>query len=78
MKRIAYISRAMLDSESHWTSPDLEAGSIVWALRIPFGKKFRIFSDPKALESIGKVRTHNARVDQCYDRSLSLFFFFLQ
>ena len=29
MKRIAYISRATLDSERHWTPLDLEAGSIV-------------------------------------------------
>ena len=29
--KIAYISRATLDSESHWTPLDLGTGSIVWA-----------------------------------------------
>ena len=29
MKPIAYISRATLDSERHWATLDLEAGSIV-------------------------------------------------
>ena len=33
IKLIAYISRATLDSERHWTPRDLEAGSIVWALK---------------------------------------------
>ena len=33
MNPIAYISRAMLDSERHWTPLDLEAGSIVWAIK---------------------------------------------
>ena len=28
---IAYISRAILDSERHWTPPDLVTGSMVWA-----------------------------------------------
>ena len=68
MKPIAYISRAMLDSERHWTPLDLEAGSIVWALKRLRGylwrTKFRIFSDHKALESIGKVGNHNARVQR--------------
>ena len=66
VKPIAYISRATLDSESHWTPLDLEAGSIVWALNrlrcYLWGTKFRIFSDHKALESIGKVGNQNARV----------------
>ena len=64
----AYISRATLDSERHWTPLDLEAGSIVWALKrlrgYLWGTKFRIFSDHKALESIGKVGNHNARVQR--------------
>ena len=68
MKPIAYISRAALDSEKHWTPLDLEAGSIVWALRrlrrYLWGTKLRIFSDHKALESIGKVGSHNARVQR--------------
>ena len=33
IKPIAYISRATLDSERHWTPLDSEAGSIVWALK---------------------------------------------
>ena len=44
----------------------MEAGSIVWALkrlrRYLWGTKFRILSDHKALESMGKVGNHNARV----------------
>ena len=47
---------------------DLDAGSIVWALKLVqgylWGDKFRIFSDQKALENIGKVRNHNARVQR--------------
>ena len=33
IKPIAYISRATLDSERSWIPLDLEAGSIVWALK---------------------------------------------
>ena len=29
----AYVSRATLDSERHWTTPDLEGGSIVWSIK---------------------------------------------
>ena len=40
----------------------------VWALKCLrgylWGTKFRIFSDHKALESIGKVGNHNARVQR--------------
>ena len=68
IKPIAYVSRATLDSERHWTPLDLEAGSIVWALKrlrgYLWGTKFRIFSDHKALESRGKVGNHNARVQR--------------
>ena len=64
----AYISRATLDSERHWTPLDLEAGSIVWALKrlrgYLWGTKSRIFSARKALESIGKVGNHNTRVQR--------------
>ena len=46
----------------------MEAGSIFWALNrlrgYLWGTKFRIFSDHKALESIGKVGNHNARVQR--------------
>ena len=65
---MAYISRATLDSERHWTPLDLEAVIIVWALKRLRGylwsTKFRIFSDNKALESIHKVGNHNARVQR--------------
>ena len=68
IKPTAYISRAALDSERHWTPLDLEAGSIVWALTplrgYLWGTKFRIFSDHKALESMNKVGDHNARVQR--------------
>ena len=68
IKPIAYISRSTLDSERHWTPLDLEAGSIAWALKrlrgYLWGTKFRISSDYKALESIGKVGNHNARVQR--------------
>ena len=64
IKPIAYIIRATLDSERHWTPLDLEAGSIVWALKrlhgYLWGTTFRIFSDHKAPESIGKVGNHNS------------------
>ena len=66
VRPVAYISRATLDSERHWTPLDLEAGSIVWSIKrlrgYLWGTKFRIFSDHKALESIGKVGDHNARI----------------
>ena len=68
IKPIAYISRATLDSERHGTPLDLEAGSIVWALKrlrgYLWGTKFRIFSDHKAVESIGNVGNHNGRVQR--------------
>ena len=68
IKPIAYISRATLDSERHWTPLDLEAGSIVWGLKrlrgYLWGTKFRVLSDHKGLESIGKVGNHNARVQR--------------
>ena len=65
---IAYISRATLDSERYSAPLDLEAGSIVWALKrlrgYLWGTEFRIFSDHKSLESIGKVGNHNVRVQR--------------
>ena len=68
IKPIAYSNRATLDSERHWTPLDLEADSIVWALKrlrgYLWGTKFRKFSDHKALESIGKVGNHNVRVQR--------------
>ena len=47
VRPIAYISRATLDSERHWTRLDLEAGSTVWAIKrlggYLWGTKCRIF-----------------------------------
>ena len=68
MKPITYISRATLYSERRWTPLVLEAGSIVWAHKCLrgylWGTKSREFSDHEALESIGKVGSHNARVQR--------------
>ena len=68
VRPIAYISHVTLDSERHWTPVDLEAGSIVWTIKRLrghlWGTKFRIFSDHKTLDSIGKVGDHNARVQR--------------
>ena len=68
VRPIADISRATLDSERHWTPLDLKAGSIVWSIKrlrsYVWGTKFRIFSDHEALESVGKVGDHNARVQR--------------
>ena len=64
----AYIRRVNLDSERYWNPLDVEAGSIVWAIKCPRGylwsTKFRIFPDRKALKRIGKVGNHNARVQR--------------
>ena len=68
VRPVAYISRATFDSEKHCTPLGLEAGSTVCAikhLRIYLcGTKFIIFWDHKALENIGKVGSHNARVQR--------------
>ncbi len=68
IKPIVYISRATLPSERNWTPLDLEAGSIIWAIKRLRGylwmNKFRIFTDHQALENIGKVGDHNARVQR--------------
>ena len=68
VRPIAYITRVTLDSERHWTPLDLEAGSIVWAIKrlrdYLWGRKLRIFSDQNTLESIGKVGDHIARVQR--------------
>ena len=59
IKPIAYTSRATLDAERHSNPPDLEAGSIAWALKrlrgYFWGTKFCIFSAHNALKTIGKV-----------------------
>ena len=66
VRPITDISRATLDSERSWTPLDLEAGSIVWAIKRLRGHlwstRFEIYSDHKALENIAKVGEHNARV----------------
>ena len=66
VRPIIYISRATLDFERSWTPFDLEAGSIVWAIKRLRGHlwstRFHIYSDHKALENIAKVGEHNARV----------------
>ena len=68
MRPIAYVGRATLDSERHWTPLDFEAGNIVWAINrlrgYLWGTKFSIFSDHKALSNIGKVGDHSARVQR--------------
>ncbi|CAB1103607.1 unnamed protein product [Ectocarpus sp. CCAP 1310/34] len=68
VRPIVYISRATLPAERNWTVMDLEAGGIVWAIKRLHGclwsTKFIIYSDHKALESIGKVGEHNARVQR--------------
>ena len=68
MKPITYTSRATLDSERHLTPLNVNAGSIVWAVKrlggCLWGTKFRIFSEYKALESIDKMGNHNARVQR--------------
>ena len=76
VRPIPYVIRATLDSERHWTPLDLEASSIVWAIKrlrgYLWGTKFRIFLDHKALENIGKVEDHNAR-DQRWLEYLAAF-----
>ena len=61
---VSYISRSILNSERLWTPLDLEARSIVWVIKrlrgYLWGTKFRIFSDHRALESIGKAGDYNA------------------
>ena len=68
VRPIVYISRSTLPSERNWTVLDLEAGGIVWAIKRLRGylwsTKFIIYSDHKALESIGKVGEHNPRVQR--------------
>ena len=80
VRPISYISRAIVDSQRHWTPLDLEAGSIGWAIKrlrgYLWGTKFRIFSDHKALKSIGKLGDCNARAQRwlefltAFDRTL--------
>ena len=63
--KISHISRATLDSERHWTPPDLGTGSIVWAPKRPrgyCGVQSSAYPPATIQESIGKVGTLNARV----------------
>ncbi|CAB1116631.1 unnamed protein product [Ectocarpus sp. CCAP 1310/34] len=68
VRPIVYISRATLPAERNWTVLDLEAGGIVWGIKRLRGNlwstKSIIYSDHKALESIGKVGEHTARVQR--------------
>ena len=68
VRPISYISRATPDSERHWAPLDLEADSLVWAIKQVrgnlWGAKFHIISDHDALESIGKVGNHTACVQR--------------
>ncbi|CAB1108996.1 unnamed protein product [Ectocarpus sp. CCAP 1310/34] len=68
VRPIVYISRATVPAERNWTVLDLEAGGIVWAIKRLRGylwsTTFIIYSDHKALESIGKVGKHNAWVQR--------------
>ena len=52
VRPIPYMSRATLDSERSWTPLELEAGSIVWAIKLLRGHlwsaKFHIYSDHRA------------------------------
>ena len=61
VRPIAYISRATLDSERHWTPLDLEAGSIVWSIkRLRRFASSRITRRSKALEK-WKITTRESR-----------------
>eukprot|EP00752_Nemacystus_decipiens_P007106 g6368.t1 len=68
VKPIVYISRATIPAERNWAVLDLEAGSIVWALKRLRGYRwsthFEIYTDHQALTSIAKVGEHNARVQR--------------
>ena len=68
VRPIAYVSRGNLDSKRHWTPLDLKPDSIVCAIKrlrgYLWGTKFGIFLGHKALENIGKVGDHNARVQR--------------
>ena len=61
VRPIVFIGRTTLDNERSWTPLDLDAGSIVWAVKRSRGHlwftKFRIYSDHKALESNTPYRT---------------------
>ena len=63
-----HISRATLDSERYWTLLNLQAYGNNWAVEHLGGylwdTKFRVCSDYKALENIGQVGDHNARVQK--------------
>ena len=65
--KIAYISRATLDSERRCNHLDLGTGSILGSQtspRVLCGTKFRISCGRKTQESIGKVGNLNARIQQ--------------
>ena len=68
VRPIADVRRSTLDPIRRWTPLDLEAGGIIRVIKrlrgYLWGKKFRIFSDHKVLENIGKVGDRNARVQR--------------
>ena len=68
VRPIVYISRAILPAERNWTVFDLEAGSIVWAIKRLRGylwsTRFEIYTDHQAFTSIVKVGEHNTRVQR--------------
>ena len=71
VRPIVFIGQTALHNERSLTPPDLEAGSIVWAIKGPsehlWSTKFLIYSDHKASEHITKVGQHNARVQYRLD-----------
>lgn len=71
VRPILFIGLTTLDNERSLTPPDLEAGSIAWAIKRLRGHlwstKFLIYSDYKALENIANVGEHNSRVRRWLD-----------
>ena len=68
VRPIISISRSTLDNERPWTPLDLEASSVVWAIKRLRGylwsANFLIYSDHKAPGNINKVGERNARVQR--------------
>ena len=62
---IAFVNRATVDSERHWAPLDLEAGSIIWAIKrlrdYLWGTIF-VFSDDMAVKNIGYGGDRNKRI----------------
>lgn len=62
VRPIAFVSRASLESERHWTLLDLQAGSIKRLRGYLWGTHFKILTDHKSLQHLVKVAENNARV----------------